>query len=70
MQQLVRTREIDARLNRCRWMAQLLVERASMGVYPPVPNGFLDMNTAWRYVLGRCLGLDAARPDAAMLLNW
>ena len=70
VQQLFRAREIDARLNRCRWMAQLLVERASMGVYPPVPNGFLDMDTAWRDVLGRCLALDAARPDATMLLHW
>jgi len=70
VQQLFRAREIDARLNRCRWMAHLLVERASLGVYPPVPNGLLNMDTAWRCVLGRCLGLDVARPDAAMLLNW
>ena len=70
VQQLFKAREIDARLSRFRWMAQLLVERASIGAYPPVPNGFLDMDTAWRYVLGRCLGLDASKPDAAMLLNW
>ncbi|HJW55337.1 MAG TPA: BREX-2 system phosphatase PglZ [Burkholderiaceae bacterium] len=70
VQQLFKAHEIDARLSRFRWMAQLLVEQASMGVYPPVPNGFLDMDTAWRYVLGRCLTLDASRPDAAMLLNW
>lgn len=70
VQQLFRAREIDARLSRFRWMAQLLVERASMGAYPPVPNGFLDMDTAWRHILGRCLALEASRPDAAMLLNW
>jgi PglZ domain len=70
VQQLFKAREIDARLSRFRWMAQLLVERASMGAYPPVPNGFLDMDTAWRHVLGRCLALEASRPDAAMLLNW
>ena len=70
VQQLFKAREIDARLSRFRWMAQLLVERAGMGVYPPVPNGFLDMDTAWRHVLGRCLRLEAAKPDAAMLLNW
>ena len=70
VQQLFKAREIDARLSRFRWMAQLLVERAGMGTYPPVPNGFLDMDTAWRHVLGRCLRLDAAKPDAAMLLNW
>lgn len=70
VQQQFKAREIDARLNRFRWMAQLLVERSNKGVYPPVPNGFLDMETAWRHLLSRCLGLDAAKPDAAMLLNW
>jgi hypothetical protein len=70
VQQLFKAREIDARLGRFRWMAQLLVERASMGAYPPVPNGFLDMDTAWRHILGRCLSLEASKPDAAMLLNW
>ena len=70
VQQLFKAREIDARLSRFRWMAQLLVERASMGAYAPVPNGFLDMDTAWRNILGRCLSLDASKPDAAMLLNW
>jgi hypothetical protein len=70
VQQLFKAREVDARLGRFRWMAQLLVERSSMGAYPPVPNGFLDTDTAWRHVLGRCLTLQAAQPDAAMLLNW
>jgi hypothetical protein len=70
VQQLFTAREIDARLGRFRWMAHLLVERASMGAYPPVPNGFLDMDTAWHHILGRCLSLDASKPDAAMLLNW
>ena len=70
VQQLFKAREVDARLSRFRWMAQLLVERAITGAYPPVPNGFLDMDTAWRYILGRCLILEASKPDAAMLLNW
>ncbi|HRF06134.1 BREX-2 system phosphatase PglZ [Accumulibacter sp.] len=70
VQQLFKAREIDARLGRFRWMAQLLVERATMGAYSPVPNGFLDMDTAWRCILSRCLGLDASRPDAATLLSW
>ena len=70
VQQLFKAHEVDARLSRYRWMAQLLVERFSMGAYPPVPNGFLDMDTAWRHVLGRCLKLDASKPDAATLLNW
>ena len=70
VQQLFKAREVDARLSRYRWMAQLLVERFGMGAYPPVPNGFLDMDTAWRHLLGRCLRLDAAKPDAAMLLAW
>lgn len=70
VQQLFKAREVDARLSRYRWMAQLLVERTSMGAYPPVPNGFLDLDTAWLHILSRCLNLDASRPDATMLLNW
>ncbi len=65
-----KARETDARLGRLRWMAELLVERAGTGTYPPVPNGFLDMDTAWRHILDRCLSLDASKPDAATLLNW
>jgi hypothetical protein len=70
VQQLFKAREVDARLSRFRWMAQLLVEYASIAPYPPVPNGFLDLDTAWRYTLGRSLKLDASKPDAEMLLAW
>jgi PglZ domain len=60
----------DARLGRFAWMPQALIEAAAQGDYPPVPSGFLDLETAWRHVLERCLGLPEARPDAVSLLGW
>jgi hypothetical protein len=47
-----------------------LDRRRAQGPYPPVANGFLDLETAWREVLHRFLGIEAARPDAVALLLW
>jgi hypothetical protein len=47
-----------------------LDRRRAQGTYPPVANGFLDLETAWREVLHRFLGIEAARPDAVALLLW
>lgn len=60
----------DARLGRYDWMPQQLIELSDQGLYPPVASGFLDLETAWREVLRRALGIDAARPDATALLKW
>lgn len=63
-------KETDARLGKFPWMPQALIDGASQGPYPPVANGFLDLDTAWREVLVRSLGIDAARPDTMTLLEW
>jgi len=68
--ELFKARETDARLNKLKWMAQLLVDRTGMGAYSAVPNGFLDIETAWCEVLKRALKLAAAKPDGALLLAW
>jgi hypothetical protein len=60
----------DARLGKFAWMPQALIDGAAQGAYQPVANGFLDLETAWREVLSRFLGLDSARPDAVALLQW
>lgn len=67
---MFQAKETDARLGKFAWMPQALIDGASQGPYPPVANGFLDLDTAWRQVLVRSLGIDAARPDAMALLQW
>lgn len=63
-------RHVDFRLRRREWIADLLLERAPPGGYPPVGGGVLDADTAWRHLLDRALGLAEARPDAERLLEW
>lgn len=67
---LFQAKETDARLGRFAWLPQALIDGAAQGSYAPVPNGFLDLETAWREVLQRFLGLGEARPDAVALLQW
>ncbi|MHB1122567.1 MAG: BREX-2 system phosphatase PglZ [Ramlibacter sp.] len=69
VRELFAAKEVDARLSRYTWMPQLLIDLALDG-YEPVPSGFLDLESAWRAVLTRTLGLDNARPDAQALLGW
>lgn len=70
VRQLFQAKETDARLGRHAWMPQALIDGAAQGPYMPVANGFLDLETAWREVLQRFLGLPSARPDAVALLRW
>ncbi len=70
VRQLFQAREIDARLGRCAWMPQALIDGAAQGPYPPVASGFLGLETAWQEVLQRFLRISAARPDAVSLLAW
>ena len=70
VRQLFGAQGTDARLGEHDWMPQVLVDMAQHRPYAPVSAGFLDADTAWREVLGRCLQLDSARPDATTLLGW
>lgn len=70
LRQMFGAQGIDARLVRYDWMPQLLIDSADGTGYAPVASGFLDLDTAWREVLARCLRLDVARPDAAGLMRW
>lgn len=63
-------RHVDFRLRAKEWIADVLLEDAPPGGYPPVPGGVLDAETAWRHLLDRTLGLSEARPDAERLLQW
>lgn len=66
---LFRARDVDPRLTRHRWMAEVLLEHVPAGGYPPVPSGVLDADTAWGHVLGQRLGLRSGRPDAEAVLE-
>ena len=70
VRQVFQAREIDSRLARQTWMAHALLDYLPPGGYPPVPGGFLDLDTAWRHVLEGGLGMTEARPDALSLLGW
>jgi hypothetical protein len=63
-------RHMDFRLRNKAWMADLLLDHAPPGGYPPVAGGVLDAETAWRHLLDHTLGLSEARPDAESLLQW
>lgn len=70
VRQLFAAQGTDARLGRYEWMPQVLIESADAGPFAPVQSGFLDLETAWREVMQRCLQLPDARPDAATLMRW
>lgn len=63
-------RHIDSRLRGQGWIADLLLTLRPVEGYPPVPNGVLDADTAWRHVLDRAVGLRESPPDAVALLRW
>jgi hypothetical protein len=65
-----RARDIDPRLRGHRWLADLLLNAAPSAGYPPVAGGILDLDTAWRIVQERLLGLPEGRGDASALLWW
>jgi hypothetical protein len=65
-----RARDIDPRLRAHRWLADLLLISAPPAGYPPVAGGILDLDTAWRSVRERLLGLPEGRGDAMALLWW
>jgi hypothetical protein len=70
VRQMFGAQGIDARLVRYDWMPHLLIDSADGTGFVPVASGFLDLDTAWREMLARCLRLDVARPDAAGLMRW
>lgn len=64
-----RVRDVDPRLRAQRWLADLLIERAPVGGYPPAAGGMLDLDTAWRALQEQVLGLPAGRTDVIALLE-
>jgi hypothetical protein len=63
-------RDVDPRLHVQRWLADLLLDRAPIGGYPPAAGGMLDLESAWQAALNGVLGLPDGRADPAALLDW
>jgi hypothetical protein len=70
LRDLFRAHMVDPRVTRMSWLADLLLEGAPSGGYPPAPSGVLDLDTAWLHALGGLLGLHTGAPDALTLLRW
>lgn len=70
VKQMFGARDVDARLGRYDWIPDVLIDTVALGPFLPVAGGFVDLETVWREVMTRCLGLDAAQPDAATLMRW
>lgn len=70
VRQLFEAKSLDARLRRHAWIAQVLVDGVAQGAYPPVAQGYLDLETVWSVLLERFLGLAGPRPDCGALLRW
>lgn len=70
VRQVFQAREVDSRLANQNWIASLLLENVPPAGYPPVPGGFLDLDTAWSQILRASLGLEGGRPDVLALLRW
>ena len=67
---LFQARDIDPRLGKLGWIADLLVERAPASGYAPAPGGFLSADMAWQQVLSASLGIADPRPDGLALVEW
>lgn len=73
LRNVFQARDLDSRLARWPWLAEVLLENLPAEGYPPAPGGFLDVDTAWAQAFRLVLDLDSAnpgRPDLAALLAW
>ena len=65
-----RARDVDPRFHIHHWLADLLLDYAPIGGYPPAAGGVLDLESAWQAALNGVIGLPDGRADAAALLDW
>lgn len=66
---LFKAKEIDPRVARYAFLAEMLLEYAGSRDVQPVAAGLLDADTVWNILLSGWLGLAGAHPDLAELLR-
>ena len=70
LRQAFQARDLDPRLSQQEWIAEKLLQDAPAEGYPPVPSGFLDLDTVWQHILTRTLRLEEPRADVTTLVRW
>ena len=66
---LFKAKDIDPRVARYTFLADLLLEHAGSQDFQPVAAGLVDADTVWNILLSGRLGLASAHPDLAELLR-
>lgn len=67
---LFRAAQVDPRLVRHRWLAELLIRYLPPGGFAPVRSLVLDEERAWKELFKGVLGFEAFPPTPADLLRW
>lgn len=66
---LFKAKQLDPRVTRHHFLAEMLLEYASSREIQPVAGGLLDADTVWSLLLEEKLKLPSARPDLIALLR-
>jgi hypothetical protein len=66
---LFKAKELDPRITRHTFLADVLLECTAGRNFPPVAGGLLDAETVWGILLPERLGLPGAHPDLVTLLR-
>lgn len=66
---LFKAKQLDPRITRHAFLADLLLEHAAKHEVSPVAGGLLDADTVWDILLTERLGLSGAHPDVVEILR-
>jgi len=66
---LFKAKQLDPRITRHAFLAEMLLEHTSNRDFQPVAGGLVDADTVWGILLSERLGLSGAQPDVVELLR-
>jgi hypothetical protein len=66
---LFKAKQLDPRITRHAFLAEMLLEHTSSRDFQPVAGGLVDADTVWGILLAERLGLSGVRPDVVELLR-
>lgn len=66
---LFKAKQLDPRITRHAFLADLLLEHSALREVPPVAGGLLDADTVWGILLGERFGFSGPHPDVVELLR-